>query len=109
MSGKCLGRSALTSADDKLGEAELKWLLCSKELYCRWLLEKYSLTRHVLSESPAVCAYMYMLKLSPACSGEVGIEMNTPPLLDTPVGADSPLPTVAVCNAASHQEGRGST
>ena len=68
------------------------------------MLEKYSRTRHAVSESPAVCAYMYTPKLSPGCSGDVGSEMNAPPPL-TALGADSPEPTVDDCSDASHQLG----
>ena len=59
----------------------------------------------MLSDRLAVFAYMYTSKFSPACSGETGSVTKTPPLLVTPVGALSPLPTVVLRSSASHQLG----
>ena len=75
------------------------------DFICTSVDEKYTRTRHVLSASPAVCAYMYASTSSPAYTGDAGSVMKTPPLLPTPLGAVSPLPTVAVRSDASHQPG----
>ena len=88
-----------------LGDAELNRLLCSKLTYCTSVDEKYSRTRHVLSAIPTVFAYMYTSNTSFAYSGDAGSVMKMPPLLATPLGAVSPLPTVAVRSDASHQLG----
>ena len=51
-------------------------------------------------------AYMYTANSSPACTGETGREMNTPPEVGAePAGAFSPLPIVAERSVASHQLG----